>query len=242
MSPDDKSATEGEAPLAAEFVLGLVQGDRRDALEKRRRDDYVFAREVEFWEARLGPIASDVAPQSVSPDVWEKIAQEIGHKPVPLAASTAVRMEREGIWNSLAFWRNLGIASSALAAACLIFLFTAPASPPPSLVAALTMNDGSSGFMATVDRMTGRVMLMPAADMPMPTERTYQLWIVPADGKPVSLGTIKSAGAVTISMPTEVMTHAVPQSALVISIEPMGGSPTGEPTGPVLAKGMMHDI
>jgi anti-sigma-K factor RskA len=43
-------------------------------------------------------------------------------------------------------------------------------------------------------------------------------------------------------MPNEVMTHAVPQSALVISIEPMGGSPTGEPTGPVLAKGMMHDI
>jgi anti-sigma-K factor RskA len=245
MSPrdDDKPASEeGEAPLAAEFVLGLVQGDQRDALEKRRRDDYVFAREVEFWEARLGPISSDIKPEAVSPEVWEKIAEAVGHRPVPLSASAAVRAEREGIWNSLAFWRNLGIASSALAAACLVYLLTTPASPPTSLVAALTMNDGSSAFMASVDRMTGRVMLMPAADMPMPADRTYQLWIVPPDGTPVSLGMIKSAGAVTISMPNEVMSHAMPQSALVVSIEPMGGSPTGAPTGPVLAKGMMHDI
>src|SRR5688572_22984133 len=99
MTPrDDIPAPEDETPIAAEFVLGLVQGDQRAALEKRRRDDYVFAREVEFWEARLGPIASDIAPQEVSPEVWEKIAEAVGHKPVPLAASDAVKLEREGIW------------------------------------------------------------------------------------------------------------------------------------------------
>lgn len=244
MSPrdDNKPAPEDEAPLAAEFVLGLVQGDQRDALEKRRRDDYVFAREVEFWEARLGPIASDIKPEAVSPEVWEKIAREVGHKPVPLSASKAVKTEREGIWNSLAFWRNLGIASSALAAACLVFLLTAPVSPPPSLVATLTLTDGKSAFMASVDRMTGRVMLMPAADMPAPADHTHELWLVPVGGTPRSLGTFVANAPVMIEMPRDMMPGADPQAMLAVSVEPMGGSKTGSPTGPVVASGKMHEL
>jgi anti-sigma-K factor RskA len=241
MSPRDEDRPEDEAPLAAEFVLGLVQGQERDALEKRRRDDYVFAREVEFWEARLGPISGEIAPEAVSPGVWEKIAQEVGHKPVPLSASSAARKEG-GIWNSLPFWRGLGIAGSALAAACLVFLMTVPASPPPSLVATLTLTDGKSAFMASVDRMTGRVMLMPAADMPAPADHTHELWLVPAGGTPRSLGTFVANGPVMIEMPRETMPGADPEAMLAISVEPMGGSKTGAPTGPVVASGKMHEL
>jgi anti-sigma-K factor RskA len=243
MSPreDDMPDTEGEAPLAAEFVLGLVQGEERDALERRRRDDYVFAREVEFWEARLGPIAGDIAPVPVSPEVWEKIAVAVGHRPVPLSASKAGKAEG-GIWNSLGFWRSLGVGSSALAAACLVFLFTAPASPPPSLVATLTLTDGKSAFMASVDRMTGRVMLMPAADTPAPAGHTHELWLVPVGGTPRSLGTFVASGPVMIEMPKETMPGAGAEAMLAISVEPMGGSTTGAPTGPVVASGKMHEL
>ena len=105
------------------------------------------------------------------------------------------------------------------------------------------MNDGRSGFMATVDRATGRVMLMPAMDASAPADHTHELWIIPAGGgKPVSLGTFSAKGPVTMDMPSAVMPHAAPQAALAVSVEPMGGSPTGQPTGPVVAKGMMHDI
>lgn len=244
MSPKTTEPQEprDELPLAAEFVLGLVQGSERDALEKRRRDDYRFAQDVEFWEARLGALAESIPPANVPAYIWDRVAQDVGHKPVPLSASAAAENGRSGIWNSLGFWRGLGIASSALAAACLVFLFATPAAPPPSLVAQLEMPNGKPAVMATVDRMTGRVMLMPAGDMPPPPDRTYQLWIVPPSGPPVSLGTLKVEGPVTIDMPHEVMPHAAPQAALVISEEPMGGSQTGAPSGPVVAKGMMHDI
>lgn len=242
MSPHDEDKPEDEAPRAAEFVLGLVQGAERDVLEKRRRDDYVFAREVEFWEARLGPISASVAPQTVSPEIWEKIAQAVGHKPVPLSASSAGKKEREGLWNSLAFWRSLGIAGPALAAACLVFLFAAPASPPPSLVATLTLTDGKSAFMASVDRMTGRVMLMPAADIPAPADHTHELWLVPVGGAPRSLGTFVAKGPVMIEMPRDSMPGADPEAMLAISVEPMGGSKSGVPTGPVVASGKMHEL
>lgn len=241
MSPrmTDTPETEDELPLAAEFVLGLVQGPERVALERRRRDDYRFAQEVDFWEARLGPLADEIAPAEVPPHVWERIAEEVGHKPVPLAARPA---ERSGLWNSLAFWRSLGIATSALAAACLVFLFTTPASPPPSLVATLTLTDGSSAFMATVDRTTGKVMLMPAADMPAPPDHTHELWLVPVGGTPQSLGTFVADEPVLVEMPEQVMPHAGPEATLAISVEPMGGSKTGAPTGPVVASGKMHDL
>ncbi|BCJ92172.1 hypothetical protein IZ6_29070 [Terrihabitans soli] len=242
MSPrdDDKPATEDEAPLAAEFVLGLVQGDQRDALEKRRRDDYVFAREVEFWEARLGPISSDIAPEPVSPEVWDKIAQAVGAKPVPLSASKAVK--KDTLWSSLPFWRSMSVGTSALAAACLVFLISGPASPPPSLVATLTLTDGKSAFMASVDRMTGKVMLMPAADMPAPADHTHELWIVPVGGTPRSLGTFSANAPIMIEMPRDVMPGADPEAMLAVSVEPMGGSKTGAPTGPVVASGKMHEI
>ena len=85
-----------ERPLAAEFVLGLVQGEEREALERRRRDDYVFAQEVEFWEAKLGPIANEAAAVEPPPHVWEAIAAEVGHKPVPLAAFSVAEEPRVG--------------------------------------------------------------------------------------------------------------------------------------------------
>ena len=233
----DMTEPEGEPPLAAEFVLGLVQGTERDILEIRAREDWEFAAEVAFWESRLGPIAEGVAPSEVPAHVWDRIAREIGHAPEPLATSV-----QPSLWNSLVFWRGLGLATSALAAACLVFLFASPASPPPSLVAALQLDNGSSAFMATVDRMTGRVMLMPAADTPPPPEHTHELWLIPVNGTPHSLGTFAAGAPVTMALPAELMPHAGSEAVLAISVEPMGGSTTGQPTGPVVAHGKMQEL
>ena len=244
MSPKTTDTPEpgDELPLAAEFVLGLVQGAERDALEKRRRDDYRFAQDVEFWEARLGSLADEIVPADVPAHIWDRIAEEVGHKPVPLSVSSAAKGTRAGLWNSLGFWRGLGIASSALAAACLVFLFSTPAAPPPSLVAALTLTDGKSAFMATVDRMTGKVMLMPAVDTPAPPDHTHELWLVPVGGTPQSLGTFVASGPILVDMPDQMMPHAGNDAMLAISVEPMGGSKTGAPTGPVVASGKMHEL
>ena len=245
MSPKTTDTPEpgDELPLAAEFVLGLVQGAERDALEKRRRDDYRFAQDVEFWEARLGTLAEEVKPADVPAHIWDRIAEEVGHKPVPLSVSSAAKEQRGGIWQSLNFWRGLGIASSALAAASLVLVLRTPqAPPPPSLVASLTLTDGKSAFMATVDRMTGKVMLMPAIDTPAPADHTHELWLVPVGGTPQSLGSFVANGPVLVKMPDDMMPHAGTDAMLAISVEPMGGSTTGAPTGPVVASGKMHEL
>ncbi|MGQ4273994.1 anti-sigma factor [Terrihabitans sp. B22-R8] len=236
--PHDDFGDGDERLLAAEYVLGLVGGDARALLARRVSAEPAFAAQVAFWEARLGPIAEDVAPQAVPAHVWQRIEAELGR--VPVSASTS--REQRGLWNSLPFWRGLSLATSSLAAAGLAFgLFATPPAPPP-MIAVLNLDNGQSGFMASIDRGTGRMMLMPAIDAAAPAEHTHELWLIPADGTPRSLGTFEARGPIAMTMPHEMMPHAGADAALAISVEPMGGSPTGQPTGPVVAKGAMQAI
>jgi anti-sigma-K factor RskA len=72
--------------LAAEYVLGLGEADERKALGRRAEEDAVFAREVAFWEARLGSLADAVKPVSAPAFVWAQIEQELGRvvpRPAP---------------------------------------------------------------------------------------------------------------------------------------------------------------
>jgi anti-sigma-K factor RskA len=67
--------------------------------------------------------------------------------------------------------------------------------------------------------------------------RSLELWALPRDGKPKSLGVIGTAqrAELRLDAPADKSLGSVP--ALAISLEPQGGSPTGQPTGPVLYSG-----
>jgi anti-sigma-K factor RskA len=240
--PQEEYDDGDERLLAAEFVLGLVQGDARADLARRVASDPVFAGHVAFWEARLGPIAEDVAPVDVPPHVWEKISQELG-RVVTAPRAAPVPAAKPGLWNSLPFWRGLSLATTSLAAAGIAAVMLAPKPPvAPAMVAMLSLDDGRSGFMASVDRGTGRMMLMPALQSDAPADHVHELWLIPSDGTPRSLGTFEAKGPVAMAMPADLSHRMVPDGVLAISVEPMGGSPTGLPTGPVVAKGKMHNI
>jgi anti-sigma-K factor RskA len=43
-----------------------------------------------------------------------------------------------------------------------------------------------------------------------------------------------------MTLPPEIVAQLSTQAVLAVSDEPPGGSPTGAPTGPVLATGQMH--
>ena len=71
-------------------------------------------------------------------------------------------------------------------------------------------------------------------------DRTLQLWWATATGKPQSLGLIRADG-VTVLRPGA-LTGGLQGSALdhmAVSVEPPGGSPTGQPTGPVVFYGKL---
>jgi anti-sigma-K factor RskA len=72
--------------------------------------------------------------------------------------------------------------------------------------------------------------------------KDYELWIVPDNGQPLSLGVIPAGSVYQVTL-TDKTRQALSQSrTLAISLEPAGGSPTGAPTGPILHVAQLYEL
>lgn len=225
---DHTGLPEDEA-LAAEYALGVLSGEERAAVQARIARDSAFARLVEAWEHRLAPWAVEV--ESVQPPayIWNALAAR-------LPASTA----RPGVWESLPFWRIFALAST-LAAACLaIFIALSPGWRSEPLVASIE-GGGRRQFVATVDTARGSVVAVPAAYAGDPS-RVPELWLIPGDGKPRPLGLLSGERTVTLTVPAQFAKELGRNAVLAVSLEPPGGSPTGQPTGPVIGSGPLTSL
>ncbi|HZD92025.1 MAG TPA: anti-sigma factor [Pseudolabrys sp.] len=58
-----------------------------------------------------------------------------------------------------------------------------------------------------------------------------ELWLIPAGGKPHPLGLLQADRTVTITIPRDLIADATRNAVLAVSLEPPGGSPTGQATG-----------
>lgn len=229
--------------LAAEHALGLADASAR------AEADPDFARAVEAWRERLLPMmgAGERAPPA---ELWSRIAGAAREARQPEPAPPP---RREG-WRIATF---VASAAAALFAGLLVVrpgpepqaptpVARAPAPPPapapeaePRIMVAALMPDTGPGMVSvTFDGRAGRMTVMPTRMDP--GSRTPELWMIPADGKPRSLGVIPAAKAATMAVPAAHRTMLGAGVMLAVSLEPMGGSPTGLPTGPVVMKGKMQ--
>ncbi len=236
MSDDiDHIAPEDEGRvLAAEYVLGVLGAEERRAVETRMAEEPLFAREIAEWEERLGPMASYVTPVTPSAQTWLRIEASLGAPTTTAAAPPAT------IWQSLAFWRGLGIGSSAIAAACvavLVYVGMRPTPPRAPLLATLTgLKTKQPNFVAAIST-DGRSLTIVPASLLTADKRSMELWLIPEGGKPASLGLIAAGQPVQLNVPSNLLPLVGSGATLAVSLEPLGGSPTGQPTGEVIAHG-----
>ena len=153
----------------------------------------------------------------------------------------AARGQRAGLWNSLWFWRWSTVASAALALASVAVMYVAVIAPGRTpLVATLDAN-GRTTFLATIESDHNTITIVPAALTAL-EQRALELWLIAPGDQPRSLGLIEPGRAVRISVPPSLLGRITPEAALAVSIEPPGGSPTGAPTGPVIASGKLTNL
>lgn len=236
MTPDDRI-------LAAEWVIGLLSADEAAAAEARQAQDAAFAAEVEWWEARLAPLFAayrDVAPPAYLAERIEAM----------LPLSHVAARGRRVHWRSLALGATGGAIAASFAAWLLVPTALTPPPPPPPvaeparpaglMVAQLAWTDKTKlpAPVAIVEPTLGSVRLTRGVDAP--AGRDGQLWRIPAGGKPVSLGLLPGGAAQAVRVAQANLPTA--GSTLAISIEPRGGSPTGLPTGPVVAAGPLERL
>ena len=234
MSLTDENGPEtgGDDMLAAEYVAGLLPEDERRAANRRIESDLAFARLVDQWEVRLAPLG--YAYQAVEPPVSVKAA--IDRRLFSGAARTR-------LWSSLAFWR--GLTAAALAAFALVVAL--PYVQPPveqqqvRLIASLAAEGSDVRYLAVFDAGRDEVSLSHVSCEPA-SGRDFELWMIQGGNAPVSMGVLPEGATTHIVITPEIRARLASGAVLAISLEPAGGSPTGQPTGPVVAAGDLKSI
>jgi anti-sigma-K factor RskA len=234
MSEDDTiDPADGGKLIAAEYVLGVLGAEERREVERRLVQEPALASEVAFWEERLTGLADAVAPVSPPQATWSRIETAIGVPPRP-----------PSVWQSLAFWRSFGIASATLAAAsiaALAYIGLVPSARAP-LMATLGGSAGQPNFVAAVTASGNNLVVVPAALLTN-DPRAFELWLIPAgETRPRSLGLIQPGQPIRLEIPSDLAGRVTPDATLAVSLEPPGGSPTGLPTGPVIAAGKLTNL
>jgi anti-sigma-K factor RskA len=227
----DHSGPHDDELIAAEYALGVLSGAERADAARRLAREPGFARLVSAWEERLAPLVAEIDEVSPPPLVWDGIAAAL-----PSQSGT-----RSGLWSSLMFWRGFGLVSALAAASLALVIYFVAVGHHEPLVAAID-GGGHHHFVATVDAKRTTVAVMPAAFAGDVNGRVPELWLIPADGKPRALGLLQADHAVTLAMPAALSPLATSNSVLAVSLEPQGGSPTGQPTGPVIASGKLENL
>lgn len=219
--------------LAAELALGVLDGpERADAL-RRVLAEPDFAREVDWWRARLAAMFADWPEVEPGPDMARRIA----------AIPDGGRAPGHGTGGR---WRWVAAVSSIAAALLLGILVLRPQPTPvapapvirsaPALVAVIKPEQGDP-FGAVFDPATREVRLSGA--VAIPAGRDAELWTIGGDGVPHAAGLLRGGGA-RLTLANHLTVGA--GTTLAISIEPVGGSPKPTPTGPVVATGTLARI
>jgi anti-sigma-K factor RskA len=81
----------------------------------------------------------------------------------------------------------------------------------------------------------GELRVATLMNRPVPAGSDYQLWMLPGGGaNPVSLGLISGVADTLLALSPAALAVLAQTMTLAISLEPAGGSPSGQPTGPVI--------
>lgn len=238
--------TDERNDLAAEYALGILSGDELAQARALADGDASFRADVARWRGRLAPLLDEVEPATPPRDLWLAIDKRIERSST---AGNVIELRR-----GMRRWRATAGAMSAIAASLALVLLVrpgpspVPAPNPPApavrpvtapLVAALGDPKEGTKVVASWDAASQQLVLVVSGHLAADPHRSHELWVIPAGGKPRSLGTLSSNKQMHVQLANALADLLQQGATIAISVEPAGGSPTGAPTGPVVASGAL---
>jgi anti-sigma-K factor RskA len=216
--------------LAGEYVLGALDANEASEVAGALASNTELRRAVTFWEEQLHPLSELAAPAEPLPGVWEAIEARIT-RPAPKPAAPR-------FWENAVVWRWSTAGFAAAAASLALWILLTPAAGPSFVAVLHPPQQDQASWIATAGR-SGLVVRAVSAATP-PRDRAFELWaIAPGATRPKSLGVIPPDGELRLgTLPPDLRDGAT----LAISIEPLGGSPTQQPTGPVVFVGSVKSV
>lgn len=251
---DDLSDTEY---LAAQFALGILEEDERAQAEALMQSDIVFLGMVDAWTQRLAKLHEGLPPVEPSAEVWGTIQKRLERDEgravesgsiEPVVASAVGKRE-------LIFWQGWALAASigvvALGSHLWMNLQERATDQPTTSISEAANNtkrfiavldDGEQGgvMVVTLDLENNEIQVEPMQSVTTPSQ-SLELWIIDDTGAK-SAGLLDGASKSRLIPPVILRDIISARPLLAVSREPSGGSPTGQPTGPVVLKGRLLPI
>ncbi len=215
MKPD---RYERNQALAAEYVLGTLTGAARRRFETWMLESPRVRRQVWYWERRFQPLNGSIPERRPPASVWRKVR---------------ARVDRPGAgaW----WWPVGGLLAASLVIA--LTLFWPTPSAPQRFVGVVQNSQAEPLWVLEAGTEDGRRYLSSRGVRATAAGagKDFELWLLPRSGAAISVGLLPAAGEQRRAPLTERQLRALRHSrTLAVSLEPAGGSPTGQPTGPVL--------
>ena len=214
--------------LAADYAIGLMPATARRRFDVLLLDDAALRIELGHWQEALASLTGTLPERPVPDHVWAGIQARIEPQVLHMPAKKP-------------FWMNLRLLAAAFAMVIAV------------LVGVLYQRDLGVEYNATlvaanqqpalqIKAFADHLQVEALALAAVTSAQDLELWAIPPGGKPISLGLVPAVGNGRIQLSeTQRALLGVPLT-LAVSLEPHGGSPTGQPTGPVLYQGQLASL
>lgn len=253
--PED-GVSRDDPMIAAEWALGLLEGEELLAARGKYATDPQFAWRKEWWDDWFAPLSDAIPGAEPGEHVWDGIAARVeAAQTAPVTARTASASPANVIelQAKVRRWQWVAGISSMAAVVALALLGSMPIRLVPDVapdqVAAAapmvaTVPIGETGLRLDVTYIpdTER-MVVTAIGLTADGVHDHELWLVPADGTPLqSLGVVEPGAVRSMALPAAVTAKLGEGASLVLTREPIGGKPADKDAGPVVAKGTFSRV
>ena len=219
--------------LAGEYALGTLRGAARRRFERLARTDAAVRAELRFWELRLAALAQRISPVPAPPTAWISLQRRIE------AGNTVPLRRPQPAPKAAPLWRVAAGMVAAMVVAWVVMMNRQPPAPGvtmiqpagPTYLAQIKLPDSDMHWSVSLKPASGRMSVSAAGSYPQLGSHSLELWWISPQG-PVAVGLLPTSGQNSLPLPKNF--SATQAITLAVSLEPVGGSPTGQPTGPVL--------
>jgi anti-sigma-K factor RskA len=229
MSDAPLTPEDDDTLLAAEYALGLIDGEELSVTHARAARDAGFAAHVARWQERLVAMTDGIAPVAPPKRAKKTLMARLFAK------------ERVTFLQRLWVWKGISFAAIALVAyLAMPLLRPAPEQPGAVYATSMAAEDSTLQMLAVVDPARGDIALRRVAGG-APAGRVLELWALLPERAPISLGVLPEGDVARVALPADLAAD-VAQITLAVTDEPTGGAPEGVPTGTILAVGAVAEL
>ena len=212
--------------LIGEYMLGTLQGHARRRFERALREEPAVALRLRTLQQNFTPRYSERVALKPAAGGWQRLARELN-----------LSQYRVPWFSRVSFLRSWALgATAALLFGVMLMTLRTTTESTLTPIAQLALKDAPPSVTAALSRDGSTLRLRAARPIIAGPMRSYELWVIPQGGAPLSLAVLGQLDT-ALEVPEGHRRQLRKGAVLAISVEPAGGSPTGAPTGPVILSG-----